>query len=54
MTKKVTNDSNAPGQYDEPEGVFPDGKFTLVECDRHNRQEHRGGEGRGMESLCTR
>jgi Tol biopolymer transport system component len=37
-TKKVTNYSNAPGQYDEPEGIFPDGKFTLVECDRHNRK----------------
>ena len=37
-TKKVTNYSNAPGQYDEPEGIFPDGKFTLVECDRHNRR----------------
>jgi hypothetical protein len=37
-TKKVVNYSNAPGQYDEPEGIFPDGKFTLVECDRHNRK----------------
>jgi Tol biopolymer transport system component len=36
-TKKVTNLSNAPGQYDEPEGVFPDGKFTLVECDKQNK-----------------
>lgn len=36
-TKKVQNISNAPNQYDEPEGIFPDGKFTLVECDRHNR-----------------
>jgi Tol biopolymer transport system component len=35
-TKKVTNYSNAPGQYDEPEGIFPDGQFTLVECDRQN------------------
>jgi hypothetical protein len=33
-TGKVTNYSNAPGQYDEPEGIFPDGNFTLVECDR--------------------
>jgi Tol biopolymer transport system component len=23
-------------EYDEPEGVFPDGKYTLVECDRQN------------------
>ena len=35
-TKKVTNYSNSPGQYDEPEGIYPDGQFTLVECDKHN------------------
>ena len=35
-TKKVTNYSNSPGQYDEPEGIFPDGQHTLVECDRQN------------------
>src|SRR2546423_8215476 len=38
-TKKVTNYSNAPNQYDEPEGIFPDGQSTLVECDRQN---HKG------------
>lgn len=38
VTRKVVNYSNAPGQYDEPEGIFPDGQFTLVECDRQNRQ----------------
>jgi hypothetical protein len=38
VTRKVLNYSNAPGQYDEPEGIFPDGAFTLVECDRQNRQ----------------
>jgi len=37
-TKKVTNYSNAPDQYDEAEGIFPDGKYTCVECDRQNRQ----------------
>src|SRR5258708_32143288 len=37
-TKKVTNYSDSPGEYDEPEGIYPDGKFTLVECDRQNRQ----------------
>lgn len=37
-TGKVTNYSQAPGQYDEPEGIFPDGKHTLVECDKHNHQ----------------
>ncbi len=35
-TGKVVNYSKAPGQYDEPEGIFPDGKHTLVECDHHN------------------
>jgi len=35
-TKKVTNYSNSPGQYDEPEGIFPDGQYTLVECDKQN------------------
>jgi Tol biopolymer transport system component len=38
-TKKVTNYSDARGQYDEPEGIYPDGQFTLVECDKQN---HRG------------
>jgi hypothetical protein len=38
VTRKVINYSNAPGQYDEPEGIFPDGQFTLVECDRQNRK----------------
>ncbi|MBI4661294.1 MAG: hypothetical protein HY735_20930 [Verrucomicrobia bacterium] len=38
MTKKVINYSNTPNQYDEPEGIFPDGQFTLVECDRQNRK----------------
>jgi Tol biopolymer transport system component len=33
---KVVNYSTAPNQYDEPEGIFPDGRFTLVECDKHN------------------
>jgi len=39
VTKKVTNYSDSPGQYDEPEGIFPDGQFTLVECDKQN---HKG------------
>jgi len=38
-TKKITNYSDAPGQYDEPEGIYPDGRHILVECDKHN---HRG------------
>jgi hypothetical protein len=35
-TRKVVNYSDAPGQYDEPEGIFPDGQHTLVECDKQN------------------
>lgn len=30
----ITNMSKADKQYDEPEGIFPDGKHTLVECDK--------------------
>jgi Tol biopolymer transport system component len=37
-TGKVVNYCKAPNQYDEPEGIFPDGKHTLVECDAHNRK----------------
>jgi Tol biopolymer transport system component len=33
-TNKVINHSIAPATYNECEGVFPDGKFTLVEADR--------------------
>ncbi|MDP2897327.1 MAG: hypothetical protein Q8Q12_12365 [bacterium] len=38
-TKKVVNYSEAPDQYDEPEGIFPDGKWTLVESDRAAREK---------------
>jgi len=31
---KVTNYSQAPGTYNEVEGIFPDGKYTSVEADR--------------------
>ena len=37
-TGRVTNYSMAPGQYDEPEGIFADGEHTTVECDRHSRK----------------
>lgn len=37
-TKEIVNYSDAPNQYDEPEGIFPNGEYTLVECDRQNRQ----------------
>jgi hypothetical protein len=36
-TGKIVNYSNSPKVYDEPEGIFPDGKYTLIECDEHNR-----------------
>jgi hypothetical protein len=35
-TGKITIYTNTPKIYDEPEGIFPDGKYTLVECDSHN------------------
>jgi hypothetical protein len=44
-TGKVTNYSNAPGQYDEPEGIFPDGQSTLVECDKHREGKEKRGPG---------
>src|SRR5438309_1563957 len=37
-TRKVANLTNSPGEYDEPEGIFPDGQFTLVECDKQNKK----------------
>lgn len=33
-TNVVINHSKAPGTYNECEGIFPDGKYTLVEGDR--------------------
>jgi Tol biopolymer transport system component len=33
-TGQVTNFSKAPGTYNEPEGIFPDGLYTAVESDR--------------------
>ena len=37
-TKKVTKYTDSPEDYDEPEGILPDGRSTLVECDRQNHQ----------------
>ncbi len=34
----IKNLSQAFDQYDEPEGIFPDGKYTLTECDRHRKE----------------
>lgn len=33
-TGEVINHSKAPGSYNETEGIFPDGLYTLVEADR--------------------
>lgn len=40
---QVRNFSQAPGTYNEPEGIFPDGRYTLVEADRQVQQ--LGGKG---------
>jgi hypothetical protein len=37
-TKKVTKYTDSPDEYDEPEGIYPDGQHTLVECDRQYRK----------------
>jgi len=47
-TGKVVDYSNADFQYDEPEGIFPDGKYTLVESDRHVSQ---GREFKGIQYI---
>jgi hypothetical protein len=45
-TGSVTNFSKAPGTYNEPEGIFPDGEHTCVEADRQMQQlGGRGGSG---------
>jgi len=43
-TGRVTNYSNTPDQYDEPEGIFPDGRWTCVECDRDNALRGKGSQ----------
>jgi hypothetical protein len=37
-TNEIVNYSQRPDRYDEPEGIFPDGKFILVESTRHHPQ----------------
>ena len=34
-TRKIVNYSRREDRYDEPEGIFPDGKSILVESNRH-------------------
>jgi hypothetical protein len=48
-TKQVTNFSKAPGTYNEVEGIFPDGKYVLVESDRQSAW--LGGHGSGNADL---
>lgn len=36
ITGEIINYSNAPEQYDEPEGIFPYDGFTLIESDKHD------------------
>lgn len=47
-TGAVRNMSNAPGTYDEVEGIFPDGKYTCVEADK--QVETVGGD-RGFRNI---
>src|SRR4029079_5753388 len=39
------NSRTPPGRYDEPEGIFPDGRWTLVECDREGLSGRGPGHG---------
>jgi hypothetical protein len=48
QTGTVSNFSNAPGFFNEPEGIFPDGKYTTMEADRQT--EWLGGQ-RGSGNL---
>jgi hypothetical protein len=38
-TGDLVNYSKSPGSYDEPEGIYPDGQYTLVESSRHRTAE---------------
>jgi len=40
-TGKYTNYTKSPDSYDEVEGIFPDGKFTMIESDRHHDKSNR-------------
>jgi len=45
---KAENQSKAPGTYNECEGIFPDGQYTLVEADR---QVDKLGGARGSHNI---
>ena len=60
-SKKVTKYTDSPDDYDEPEGIYPDGQATLVECDKQNGQGSRhvdlwklSLDGRGRYERLTR
>ena len=38
-TGELLNYSKSPGSYDELEGIYPDGQYTLVEFSRHRSSE---------------
>ncbi len=40
-TGELKNITNTLFQYDEPEGIYPDGNFTLVESDKHHSVNDR-------------
>ena len=40
-TGKTTDYTHLPDSYNEVEGIFPDGKFTMIESDRHQPKERR-------------
>jgi len=42
-TRQAVNHSQAPGTYNEVEGILPDGRYTMVEADR--QIQSLGGEG---------
>lgn len=42
-TGQLLNYSRSPDSYNEPEGIFPDGQFTLVESSRHRTTESNAG-----------
>jgi hypothetical protein len=40
-TGEITNYTNSSGSYDEAEGIFPDGKYCMIESDRHQDLANR-------------
>jgi hypothetical protein len=40
-TKKITKYTDLPKSYNEAEGIFPDGKFMVIESDRHQPMNER-------------